>query len=103
MGDVQNLKVRIRNEEGKYLSISLREVWFTDDPKKAQVFDYHRHHVAEQLQDLKTSCGMVLEAEPIEPTEIFESCDLCNRLAMPFFLFFDGKNFLCRDCRRDEL
>jgi len=80
MAGDENLKVRIRNEESKYLGGDFKSPWFTDDPLKALVFDYHRHKVAEQLKKLKETSGIVLEAEPIDREEIYETCDGCNRL-----------------------
>ena len=44
------------------------------------VFDYHRHKVAERLENLKETSGIVLEAEPIDPEEIYETWDGCNHL-----------------------
>jgi hypothetical protein len=98
MAGDENLKVRIRNAEGKYLIGEARNLGFTDDPLKALVFDYHRHKVAGQLEILTKTSGIVLETEPIDPEEIYETCDGCKRLGMPFDLVFDGEKFHCRDC-----
>jgi formylmethanofuran dehydrogenase subunit E len=35
----------------------------------------------------------------VPPEEIYETCDRCKELFMPFMTFFDGKQFLCADCR----
>ena len=78
MAGDENLKVRIRNAESKYVTGEFKNPQFTNDPLKALVFDYHRHKVAEQLKNLKETSGMVLEAEPIDPEEIYETCDGCN-------------------------
>jgi hypothetical protein len=99
MGNDENLKVRIRNAEGNYLTGDFKSLWFTDDPLKALVFDYWRHQVAQQIENLKEEIGITLEAEPIDPKEIYETCDGCNRLGMPFDLAFDGNRFLCDDCK----
>ena len=97
VGD-ENLKVRIRNAEGKYLSGEARNLEFTDDPVKALAFDYYRQEVVERLEILKRTSGIVLQAEAIDPGEIYEACDECNRLVMPFDLVFDGVKFRCQDC-----
>jgi hypothetical protein len=76
----KNVKIRIQNAEGKYLAREFKSPWFTDDPLKALVFDYHHHKAAEQLKNLKETSGMVLEAEPIDPEGIYETGDGCNRL-----------------------
>ncbi len=99
MGDDKGLKVRIRNAEGKFLILGYREVWFTGDPKRAQVFDYYRQDIAQQLEDLRESIGIVLEAEPISPNDIYETCDWCKHSAMPQHLFFDGQKYLCHECK----
>ena len=46
-----------------------------------------------------TTHGIALTAEPVPPEEIYETCDRCKDLFMPFMTFFDGKRFLCPDCR----
>jgi hypothetical protein len=46
MAGDENLKVRIRNAESKYLGGDFDSPQFTDDPLKALVFDDHRHKVA---------------------------------------------------------
>ena len=43
---------------------------------------------------------IVLAADPVPPEEIYETCDQCKDLFMPFMTFFDGKQFLCADCRK---
>jgi hypothetical protein len=98
MAGDENLRVRIRNAEGKYLARESKSLGFTDDPLKALVFDYHRHKVAAQLENLKETSGIVLEVEPTDPEEIYQTCEGCNRLGMPFDLVFDGVKFHCRDC-----
>ena len=98
MAGDENLKVRIRNAEGKYLSRGAKSLEFTDDPVRALAFDYYRQRVVERLEILKRTSGIVLAAEPIDPGEIHEACDRCNRLVMPFDLVFDGVKYLCQDC-----
>jgi hypothetical protein len=93
------MKVRIRNPEGKYLAGKDAEWGFSEDSSKALVFDYARHHVAEQLEIIRQSQGLTLEAVEVDPKEVLESCDACHQLFSPFNVIFDGKTFLCRECR----
>jgi hypothetical protein len=72
MSNDDNLKVRVRNPEGTYLAGNSKTLRFTDDPLKALVLDYHRHKVTAQLESLKRTIGMVLEAEPIDYTQDLE-------------------------------
>jgi hypothetical protein len=94
----EHLKVRIRDASGRYLVVELANAWFTDDPHKATVFDYHRHQIAAQLQLLLENSGIALQPEAVDPREVYEVCDGCNRYGMPFDLVFDGHQFLCREC-----
>lgn len=93
-----HMKVRIRNQEGKYLAGGSAEIGFSDDCTKALVFDYFGHHVAEQLQIIQQTQGLALEVEEVDPKEILETCDQCARLVSPFGVAYDGKRFLCSDC-----
>ena len=43
--------------------------------------------------------GIVLEVVPVDLKEIHESCDRCGRVALSFQVFFDGKQYLCGECR----
>ena len=92
------MKVRIRNSEGKFLAGKEAGWGFSEDESKAIVFDYVAHHVAEQLEIIRESQGLRLEAVEVDPKEVLEVCDACNRLLSPFNVVFDGKSFLCREC-----
>ena len=92
------MKVRIRNSDGKYLAGKDTGWGFSEDSSKALVFDYVAHHVAEQLEIIRQAQGLCLEAVEVDPKEVLESCDACQRLISPFNVVFDGKNFLCREC-----
>jgi hypothetical protein len=92
------LKVRIRNTDGKYLSGDLSNWGFSDDSSRALIFDYSRHQVAEQLEELRLTRGIVLEAVPVDPKEVYETCDHCRRFMTAFATFFDGQRFLCFEC-----
>jgi hypothetical protein len=96
----QDHKVFIRNPRGKYLAQDANGLFFTEDRTGALVFDYRGDAVAEQLEVISKTYGVVLAADPVPPEEIYETCDQCQDLFMPFMTFFDGKQFLCADCRR---
>ncbi len=95
-----DLKVLIRNSRGEYLTAEPTRVFFTDDRSQATVFFYHRDQVPEQLETILRTQGIALAADPVPPEEIYETCDRCKELFMPEMTFYDGKQFLCRDCRR---
>jgi len=97
MNDPLAVKVRIRNSEGRYLTGGASS-GFSDDPSKAIIFDYLRHQVAEQLDEIRRTRGILLEAVPVELAEVYETCDACRKLVSPFDTFFDGRRFLCFTC-----
>ncbi len=96
----QDHKVFIRNSRGKYLAQDANGLFFTEDRSVALVFDYRADSVAEQLEVIGSTYGVDLAADPVPPEEIYETCDRCKDLFMPFMTFFDGQQFLCADCRR---
>jgi hypothetical protein len=98
--DPTDVKVFILNPEGNYLTAAPDGLRFTPDRSRALIFDFRADQVAEQLREIQTVHGLVLRAEPVPLAEIYETCDRCKELFMPFMTFFDGKRFLCADCRR---
>jgi hypothetical protein len=95
-----DIRVVIRNTQGKYLAQDAYGLFFTEDRSAAIVLNYQLDHVPEQLEMIRQKHGMVLAADPVPAEEIYETCDRCKELFMPFMTFFDGKRFLCADCRR---
>ena len=95
-----DIRVFIRNAQGKYLAQDANGLFFTEDRSAALVFNYRSDSVLEQLAIIKTTHGLALTAEPVPPEEIYETCDRCGDLFMPFMILYDGKQFLCPDCRR---
>ena len=93
------LFVRVRNSEGKYLTEEGGQLGFCSDIKRARIFDCRRDRVEHQLAYLRLMRGLVLEVEPVDPKEIHETCDCCGRLALSFQVYFDGKRYLCEQCR----
>jgi hypothetical protein len=99
MKDREAIKVLIVNEEGQYLAGTATHWEFTEDRTKARVFDYVNDHVAEQIDLVRKAHGTVWAAIKLDPREAYEFCDRCGCRMMAFQAFFDGKWFLCSDCR----
>ncbi|HOX56605.1 MAG TPA: hypothetical protein P5205_08005 [Candidatus Paceibacterota bacterium] len=99
MNDREAIKVLIVNENGLYLAGTAFQWEFTDDRRKARVFDYHADHVADRIDLLRKAEGQVLIAVRVDPREIYEFCDQCGCRTRALKMFFDGQQFLCSDCR----
>ena len=95
-----DIKVFIRDARGKYLAQDANGLFFTEDRSAALIFNYRSDSVSEQLETIAATHGIALVAEPVPPEEIYEPCDRCKDLFIPFMIFFDGKRFLCPDCRK---
>lgn len=98
--ELADVRVLIVNAHGKYLAQDSHGVFFTNDRSAAMVLNYLADHVPEQLEQIRKRQGIVLQAVPVPPADIYESCDRCKELFMPSMTFFDGKSFLCPDCRK---
>ena len=99
MTDAEAIKVLIVNEHGQYLSGTALRWEFTDDRLSARVFDYQQDRVPEQLDLVRRAYGTIWIAIKLDPREAFEFCDRCgSRMDAPR-AYFDGNQFLCRDCR----
>ena len=94
-----DIKVFIRNAHGKYLAQDANGLFFSEDRSAAIVLSHRADAVPEQIELIGKTCGIPLIAEPVPPQDIYETCDRCKDLFMPFMTFFDGKQFLCADCR----
>ena len=97
--EMPDIRVKIRNVHGKYLAQDDYGLYFTEERTVGMVFNYQSDCVADQLAMLQKVHGIALAAEPVPPEEIYEVCDRCRDLFMPFMTYFDGKQFLCADCR----
>ncbi len=95
-----DIKVFIHNTAGQYLAGTAKELFFTNDRSLALVLDYRADRVPEQLEVIRRTHGITLVADPVPLEEIYESCDRCKELFVPFMIVFDGKRFLCPDCRK---
>jgi|SRR5271169_2369919 len=94
-----DIKVFIRTVRGKYLAEDANGLFFTENRSAALILNYRADRVLEQLEMIERTHGIALAADPVPPEEIYETCDRCKELFMPFMTFFDGKQFLCADCR----
>ena len=99
MNELEPIKVLIVNEEGHYLSGTALQWEFTGERYRARVFDYAGDRVAEQIELVKRAHGMVWIAVKLDPREAFEFCDLCGSRMVAPRAYFDGTQFLCKDCK----
>jgi hypothetical protein len=100
LNGLPDIKVFIRNAQGKYLAQDANGLFFTLDRTVAIVLNYESDQVPRQLEAIRKAQGVSLTADPVPLEEIYETCDRCKELFVPFMTFFDGKRFLCADCRR---
>jgi len=97
------IKVLIRSLTGEYLAGTEGQWRLTKDRSTAIVCDYVRDCIADQLQRLERTEGLILLAEPVNPKESYESCDRCGRHVAPVHAHFDGRHFFCPECRNHAL
>ncbi len=99
MNDREAIKVVIVNEEGQYLAGTANYWEFTDDRSSARVFDYVQDRVADQIELVRRAHGTIWAAIKLDLREAYEFCDRCGCRMLAYRAFFDGKQFLCADCR----
>ena len=99
MNDGEAVTVLIVNDDGQYLAGTAFEWKFTDDRSQARVFDYQADRVAERIELVRKAQGKVWIAVRVDPREVYEFCDRCGRRMRALRTFFDGRQFLCGDCR----
>jgi hypothetical protein len=99
MAAKHSTKVFIRSSDGAYLTGAGAKWEFTPERAKATVFDYLRDRIAEQIEGIRKTSGLTLVVVIVNPEEIHETCDGCEQVVAPSKAFFDGKQFLCGDCR----
>jgi len=92
--------VFIRDAHGRYLAQDANGLFFTEDRFVAIVLNFQGDHVPKQIEAIRQAHGIELVADPVPLEEIYEMCDQCRELFIPFMTFFDGKRFLCPDCRK---
>jgi hypothetical protein len=102
MNDGAAVQVLIVNDDGQYLAGTATDWEFTDDRRKARVFNFQADRVAERIELVRKAQGRTWIAVRLDPREIFEFCDRCGCRKLAFEMFFDGRQFLCGDCRDDH-
>ena len=100
MTEIEDIKVRIRNADGNYLTGDSVRCCFTADCAKALLFDYVGDGIEQKLELIARTQGLILKAVPVEAKEFLETCDSCQRLIATSRAFFDGTVFLCPACKR---
>jgi len=103
MRKFRDIKVVIRSSDGHYLAGGPTEYALTNHFAEAAVFDYLGHKVEAQLERLRQSHGLVLEAVHVASPELHETCDRCEKNVLPTIAFFNGTHFLCPGCNDDAL
>ena len=98
--DLPDIRVVLRTAQGQYIASDANGVFFTNDRQAAIVLSYRADRVLEQMEAIQKNHGLLLAADPVPLEEIYETCDRCKELFMPFMTFFDGKRFLCPECRK---
>jgi hypothetical protein len=102
MNDREAVKVLIVNDDGQYLAGTAIHWEFTDDRSQARVFDYLEDRVADTIELIRKVHGRVWIAVKLDPREILEFCDRCGRRMRAHRTYFDGRRFLCADCRKAD-
>ena len=100
MASPENPKFVVRTPDGMYLSRGQKGLSFVNDIYGAVLLDPKEVKVEDLLLKLQTLTGVLFEAVPLVLEEVFEICDQCAQLAVPLQVFFDGKSFLCPNCRK---
>jgi len=101
MPKLRDIKVVVRSPDGHYLAGGPTEWGFTNNLADAVVFDYLADEIETQLEGIRKSQGVVLDAVHVAANELCETCDRCKETVLPTVAFFNGKQFLCPDCTAD--
>lgn len=98
MTKFRDIKVVLRSPDGHYLAGGPIYWELSDRLDRAAVFDYLKDNIEAQLEAVRQSQGLILEAVHVASHELHETCDRCDGTVAPINAFFDGKQFLCPDC-----
>ncbi len=100
MATFRDIKVVLRTPDGHYLGGGPTEWEFTDNLTDAAVFDYLADQIESQVEAIRETHGIALEAVHVSATELCETCDRCKEIVLPTTAFFNGRQFLCPDCNQ---
>ncbi len=97
----RDIRVVLRSPTGQYLAGGETGWEYTHNLAEAAVFNYLADRIETQLETIRKSHGLELEAVHVAAAELCETCDRCNEPVLPTVAFFNGKQFLCPDCSGD--
>ena len=100
MTGVRPVKVLILTADGHYLA-QTRGGWrLASKRSDATIFDYPAPGFADEIGKIPDVLGAVFVLQPADSFKADEICDGCGRVVKPSSAFFDGKWFLCPECKR---
>ena len=91
--------VRLLNSQGQYLAQGNKEFMFTTDADRAMVFEYDEGKAQKLVAFFADKKGIPLTIEYVEDPDVYEWCDNCKEMQLPHDTFFNGRTFLCLDCK----
>jgi hypothetical protein len=95
----RDIKVRLRNSQGRYLCVGMGAWAFSPDCARALIMDYLRDGVQQYIRMIAEGGGPRLKPVALDPREFLERCDRCQKPLEAMEAFFDGTVFLCPQCR----
>lgn len=98
MTKFRDIKVVLRSPDGQYLSGGPAGWEFTSNLTDAAAFNYLADQIETQLERIRKSHGIGLEAVHVAATDLCETCDRCEGTVLPTVAYFNGEQFLCPDC-----
>ncbi len=99
MNERRVIKVVLRCRDGRFLVSDGEQPALSNDLLKAAVFDGSVEEITELLGRMQAAHGLVFQAVPLDPWDLYETCDGCGRRIRSLRAFFDGQQLLCPECR----
>ena len=91
----------VQTLDGRYLT-GEGEAWtLTNDWAKAAILDFPALHLADKLKTIPNAAENIFVLVPFDAFSPYETCDRCGRRVRSWKTFFDGRQFLCPQCRTD--
>ncbi len=98
MAKLRDIKVVLRSPDGQYLAGGPTQWEFATNVGDAAVFNYLADDIESQLERIRKTHAIELEAVHVAATELCETCDRCRENVLPTIAYFNGKQFLCPGC-----